>query len=155
MRKFIFILFLCLTSIVQGQILSSVNVFAEKEDEDFIKCNLSSAGYIAAAESSLRYNRIRVQVQNESEVYLYLNVNVLPIRRGGTETGSCAASLEIQFYKVGMITLARGTLFGDHTLCKKAALFIFDIQNLQTRINEQVRSYTEQCISDIEKKGRR
>jgi hypothetical protein len=155
MKKIIFIFFLCLTSIAQGQILNGVNVFSEYEDEDFKRCSLSSAGYIAAAESSLRYNRIRIQAANESEANLYLNVNVMPIRRGGTDLGFCAASLEIQFYKTGVITLARGNLFGDHIFCKRGTLFIFDIQNLQTKINEQVRSFTEQCISDIEKKVRR
>lgn len=135
---------------VTAQPINNVDVFSEAEDDDFRRCNLTYDGLIASAKAALRYNRIEISKQMNGDVNLWISGQVLPI-----SNGYCAVSMTAQFYKVGVISLPKGSMMGDHVLCSKTLTGAYYVQNTQSKWNDAIRQMVDLCISKIESKLRK
>lgn len=145
MKFILFILLICIELTAFSQPINNLYVFSEKEDDDFRRCNLSSEGLVATAKSALRYNRIDVTNQQNSDIKMWVNMTVLPINNN-----NCAGNLTVWIYKLGGISLPKGTIVGDHVLCNRSSIGTYTIQNTQTKWNDAVREMVDLCIARIE-----
>lgn len=148
------IIFLCGTHpSTEAQVIKRVSVFSEGEDAENRQCNVSNQSVVAAAESALRYNRINVTSAPDEEILVYINTTLLSLdgdRR-------CVMSQGVQFMKWGLIRVdqSNSVLTGWHELCLRNKVGIHFRNNLQGKLNENVREMIDLCISRIESKATR
>jgi len=138
---------MCIELTAFSQPINNLYVFSEKEDDDFRRCNLSGEGLVATAKSTLRYNRIDISNQPNSDIKMYIAMTLLPLDRN-----YCAGLLTMQIYRIGVISLSKGTMIGDHVLCSRNSIGTYTIQNTQTKWNDAVREMVDLCITKIESK---
>ena len=133
--------------------IEKAQVLSEADSADDMACRFSNQSAVAAVESVLRQNRIILAAPSErNSLLVYLNTGVYD-----TKTGACAVSPNIQFYvhdkavfPTSKLKVAKATV----VFCEKGSIGYFKAYDLQSRINEAYRDYTEQCISKIEKLDR-
>ena len=148
MRKTILILYIMLASHeIQAYTITEANSFAESDSVENTKCQLSSSASTATIESVLRQNRIQIN-DKDSRYHFYSATTAIDVG------DYCAAFTELSVYFNDLVTLPlskKKKTFAQVQLCNFGSILTGQKHNLQTRVNETLRSYAEQCISKIEK----
>ena len=144
------LLFLVLSATVNASPLKQIHVYAEEDDEQSKKCNIDSNIVVAAVESVFRQNRIEIRNSNQSDLLAYVNITALNISSG------CAISNDFNIYMFSFTKLpgSNRSMPTRNTFCKKGSTLTGNPANIQSRVNEQYRSFVELCISEIERKLR-
>jgi hypothetical protein len=148
MKRFLFnliVLLFCSNSFALD--LVSVNVFAEDDAAEARQCNHSNSSTVAAVESVFRQNRIKVD--SNSPYYVYINTAILEIR-----PGYCSVSTRLFIYFTSNVNIPdkKFSKFLRTELCTYTSLLIGNSGTISSRINNDYRSFAEECISKIEKK---
>ncbi len=128
--------------------LNQVRVFADLTMDPQYKCGLDKNGLEAASEAVFRQNRVLIVADGRTPFRAYINVNALR-----TVGDNCAYNLAYQVYFLGS-TVYPSTgknVFAPVEICSRGALLIWKSSDGMVRLNESIRSYTEQCLSEIEK----
>lgn len=150
MRTFLatLIAFSCIGSVAYAQEFPPVYVFTEDDDDSSYACQVSGASIVAAVESEFRQNLIAIasveQKFSGKSVWAYINVN--PIEISGS---LCAASYDFQLYQrqpIYDVVKDRNTIANvEH--CSLGGIMTGAPSGLQDRINDNLRDFTNQCIS--------
>jgi hypothetical protein len=128
--------------------LNQVRVFAELTKDPQYNCGLDRNGLEAASEAVFRQNRVSIVAAERTPFRAYINVNAY---RAVGDT--CTYNLYFQVYFMGS-TLYPSTgknVFVPVEICSRSALLLYKSSDGMVRLNESIRSYTEQCLSEIEK----
>lgn len=135
-----------------AQSLPAMGILAEEGDDDFRLCQVSYESATAAGRSALRYNQIETASISESDWYLYINITVIPVRRGGQFTGTCAVStnVAIRDYQPLQSMVLNRPYFGRVDYCEKSALTVWDSATAQTTINSNIKAWVDECVAQIE-----
>lgn len=148
MKKIIVVLILVFSSSLYALDLQRAYVFSEKDDGDNTKCGISYNAATSAVEAELRQNRIVIG-SDKSDYIFY--VNNLALSYGE----SCAVNVSLEAYyfaSVPLPSIKNKKIFGQVSLCHEGTILSGPTYSLQNRINDSLKSMTDQCISRIEKK---
>ena len=153
MKKLAFVLLILITQNSYALTLTDANVFSEADSGEMTKCSLSSSNSVAAVESVLRQNRINITP--DARVSFYLNNTAISL------SNTCASfvSLKVNFIGIAYFPPAVGfsspspkrKIYTEGVLCSSGSILAGPPYNLQSRINEEFRSFAESCISEVEK----
>jgi hypothetical protein len=135
-------------SSAQALQIPSIHVFSEANDNDSRECSYDNLAAVAAVESVFRQNRI--PVKKDSPYSAYISVNLF--KQSGSSL--CIANI---YFQVGVYVSAippnsKQSIFSLMELCSRAKLITRQVSNVQSTVNDNLRSYSEICISEIEKK---
>jgi hypothetical protein len=158
MRRFISVHFLFALVIFQSYDASArikidgVHVFGESLRDTARQCSLTLEPSVAAVESTLRSNAIPLLSDSESWRTDFIQpnayINFVPV---SLSSSSCALSWRLNFYLLREIPIpGEKTLFSEVELCSESGVLSGPTVNLQSRVNEELRTATEVCISRIE-----
>jgi hypothetical protein len=147
MKKLIVICLFLIINNSYALTLNDANVYSEADTTAETECGISNSSSIAAVESVLRQNRI--VIKSNSKFYFYINTVAIESGNG------CAASTSLVVHTYAYVkirSLNNRGIYSKVTLCDvKGAIFTGPSYDLETRINEKLRSFSEECISEIEK----
>ncbi len=150
MRRFLCALMAlsALGQMARAQEFPPVFVYGE-DDTDFERaCALSYGSAIAAVVSEFRKNNVALtkssEQYREGSVMAYLNIN--PVE---TSSNACAVAYSMRIYHYQDIynTLTNRSEVAAIDFCSKGGVMNGVRYNLQTRLNDAFRDYTNQCIS--------
>ena len=130
--------------------IEGVYVFGEADSADGKSCGVAYTSAVSAVEATLRANNIKLLSSSAlDDISAYVNLNPVP-----TSDRSCALSWNVRFRIYGKKTAYgpnKVSLGGDLVLCKDSGVMTGPTYTLQTRVNDELRSATEKCISEVEK----
>lgn len=130
--------------------IEAVWVFGEGDDAYNKSCSAAHTSAVSAVEATLRANNIKLLSKSgPGDISAYVNLN--PV---STSDRSCALNWSVIFRIYGEKTEYgpnKVRLRGFVELCSVSGIMIGPTYNLQTRVNDELRSATEKCISEVEK----
>ena len=147
MRNFLICFFFVGTA-ASASPLQHIHVFPETDDEDTRQCGLSSIAAVAATESVFRQNRVPIRSERDANIFAYVNLTVIKT------SVTCVVSSQFQIFVYTNASLPGNTksILVRGELCEKGGTLTGLASSLQARVNDQYRSFTERCISEIERK---
>jgi hypothetical protein len=138
---------LLFTAFVSAQTIKSAHVFGEAGTDDNKTCQFGYASSIAAVESTLRYNKLSVDKKPNGIVF-YLNVVNTEINSYNCSVG---LKLEVKYYDIVRIPGSGKKISASILLCSEGGAGMMSKINMQSKVNETLQDYANQCISEIEK----
>jgi hypothetical protein len=146
----VFLTILIAPASIHAQVIRDAHVFTERDTTgESVKCQMSTDATQAAVETALRQNRIAVLPDSPGRLNVYVNLNIMEVDRA-----NCVVNLMIQFLRFELVEIAniRKQRIGAHEFCMKQVLFLYGKSRIQTQVNDDARSLTERCISEVERK---
>jgi hypothetical protein len=142
MKKLLFIYLLLIAQSSYSADLMEVHVIGEKINN----CNLSENSVTAALVGAMKYNSIKSS-KSFSGVFLYHSVNAMK-----TNTGCVAHSrIEFKVYESVFVRSLNKKVMSEVVLCSKGVLLTGPEYDMQTRVNDAVKDYAQQCLLEISK----
>ena len=133
---------------VHAQELPKMHVYSETELEALSDCGFRYASSVAAVQSELRRNNVEIakiaEKYDPTTLQVSLTVNPRPI-----SSVACAMSYRLQMYHMQNIyhVLKQRSEFAIVEACSRGGLAYFPATDMQTRINEEFRDMTNECLS--------
>lgn len=127
---------------------SDIFVFTNDDDPETKECGVSYSSTIAAANSALRYNRIGISSEFvEKNLNAKISINTMSL----TEK-MCVFHIRIDFFQFSKVQnpLNGSPALAPNVFCSKSKLLKWEKSTVQIQINEDMRSFTEECIQEIE-----
>ena len=139
---------------VLAQSVPPVYVSAAGEDNDSnSQCRLYHGSMVGAVENALRGQGISIGSQDDyfkdRALAMYISVTALRGKtNGGDLTSHCAAYLNLEFSSATNVTnpATGGKHWASVMFCNVGTLFNWDVDTIQTRAAEEMRSLTRQCL---------
>jgi hypothetical protein len=144
------LLFACLlfsySLVVEAAQLASIKVVHEKVSDETSQCGITSIANIAAVESIFRQNRI--SITSDSQVFAYIRVSSIKDSVGCFTT----VTLQLYFFTNANIPKTSSRVLVVAELCERGTMLTGASANMQSRVADNLRSFAEICISEVEKK---
>lgn len=140
------ILMTCLLIVMEGSYAVTIPDAKVLYEANNGVCNISNSPLVAAVESVLRQNGIKIN--KYSHFAFYINVG------GYAVENECVVSVSLTVYTNQLVKirdLQNKEIFGRVVLCEERALLSGPSYSITNKINDELRSYSEQCVSEIEK----
>jgi hypothetical protein len=117
-------------------------------EEGSTACGISDASTVAAVEAVLRQNNIKIDKQYTGAIF-YITLNAMDLGNG------CVASFGLQAYYLQTVkipSIKKEPLVAKVELCSFGHLATGTYSQVENRVHQKLSSFTEMCISEIEKK---
>lgn len=131
-----------------AQDFPSMYVYGEDDEADERSCNARHASAVAAVESELRQNQVptvsRAVALGGRALQIYVQLNALEL-----ETGCAVAiRLSLENYQPVILDVTGETLGVVAVISNRSSLLTGSASNMQTRINEALRGYLNEALSE-------
>ena len=138
---------MCFSNSTNAQSISNVRVISEPDSKANLSCGASGESAVAAVKAALRYNRISNTDSPANDFSIYLNINNFEV-----SSKECAIGLEmhVYFYAITQVPKTKKSLLLKTLLCEKGFIGYLDKPNMQSNINFKLKSYVDECVTEIE-----
>lgn len=131
-----------LTQVATAQVQRpAVHLLVESLDDSAVSCGLTKESIAGAANSALRYNRIRLGESSLDNLTFYVNVNV------DYSAGMCSTNIDVSLAKYQEVDVKFvGEMFARVEFCNKGAMGVVKPGSPMTL--QTVKDLTDACIAD-------
>lgn len=132
----------CLTQTATAQVQKpAVHLLVESLDDSAASCGLTKESITGAANSALRYNRIRLGGSSLDNLTFYVNVNV------DYSAGMCSTNIDVSLAKYQEVDVKFvGEMFARVEFCNKGAMGVVKPGSPMTL--QTIKDLTDACIAD-------
>lgn len=133
--------------LANGAVISKLEISAEKlysSSSDI--CNYSEKSVANTAEEIVKRKGIFVG-KGSDELVLGIDANLMPIEK----SQNCIGYLQVEFKYYDLIKIkgSNRSKYGVNIICRRGKTFIFSKITLQEKLNEMVRTNTDECLTEI------